>query len=158
MVATTSPVPGSIRETVASLRFTTQTAPAPAAIALGPSPTGIVVVEPEVASIRVTTSSPSFATQTTPSAKTIPRGSRPTEVVLTTLIVRGFMRTTALSLRFATQTAPPPTVTALGPEPAKPGSDSDPDMRTTVPMPETNQADPSPTAIEPAFDRGARPS
>ena len=31
-------------------------------------------------------------------------------------------------------------------------------MRTIVPMPETNHTEPSPTAIVPAFDRGARPS
>jgi hypothetical protein len=151
-------VSGSIRETLASWLFTTQTDPAPTATAIGASPTGIVVVELDPVSMRWTTSSPSVATQTTPSAKAMPRGDRPTDTVLTTLSVRGFMRTTAFSTLFATQTAPAPTVTALGPEPAKPDDVSDPVMRATVPMPEANHAEPSPTAIVPAFERGARAS
>ena len=88
-----------MRDTVAAPRFTTQTAPAPTATALGPSPTGIVVAELDAVSIRVTTSSSSLRD---PHAPRLPRRSRaverPTEIVLTTLIVRGFMRATRRSL------------------------------------------------------------
>ena len=45
----------------------------------------------------------------------MPAGDARPTIDLTTLTVRGFIRTTVFSLLFATQTAPPPTATPLGP-------------------------------------------
>ena len=67
IVSTTSYVAGSMRETLFSAVFATQTEPDPTATAVGPRPTSIVLVEPAAGSIRVTESSDVFATQIAPS-------------------------------------------------------------------------------------------
>ncbi len=68
-----------MREIVPDARFATQTASAPTAIALGPSPTGIVaLIEPPPMSIRCTTSVPPLVTQTSPKPATMELGRVPT--------------------------------------------------------------------------------
>ena len=68
-------VPGSIRETVPSRLLTTQTAPAPVAIPLGPLPTGIVSTTAFVpGSIRDTVWPSALATQYAPFAGRDGRG------------------------------------------------------------------------------------
>src|SRR3954454_9605539 len=77
-------VPGSIRETVPSRLLTTQTAPAPVAIPLGPFPTGIVsttAVVPE--SIRDTVWRAALVTQYAPSPAATVAGVGPTPVSAT---------------------------------------------------------------------------
>src|SRR4051812_5610224 len=77
-------VPGSIRETVPSRLLTTQTAPAPVAIPLGPLPTGIVsttAVVPE--SIRDTVSRSALVTQYASAPAATAVGVAPTRVFAT---------------------------------------------------------------------------
>src|SRR3954451_16701482 len=81
MLWTTVFVPGSIRETVPSRLLTTQTAPAPVAIPLGPLATGIVsttAVVPE--SIRDTVWRSALVTQYAPSPAATAVGVAPTPV------------------------------------------------------------------------------
>ena len=76
-------VPGSIRETVPSRLLTTQTAPAPVAIPLGPLPTGIVSTTAFVPeSIRDTWRS-ALVTQYAPSPAATAVGVAPTPVAAT---------------------------------------------------------------------------
>ena len=86
MVSVTVPVRGSIRETVSSCVFATQTAPAPTARAVGPCPTEVVpITAPSLAgSRRVTVLSSESVTQTLPAPAAIALGSFPTEVLATT--------------------------------------------------------------------------
>lgn len=74
IVRRTSFVAGSMRETVPSPEFATQTAPATAA---GSSPTRMVSWEYVLGSRRVTESSPRFATQSAPRPYAIPTGRLP---------------------------------------------------------------------------------
>ena len=74
-------VPGSIRETVPSRLLTTQTAPAPVAIPLGPLPTGIVSTTAFVpGSIRDTVWRSALVTQYAPSPAATAVGVAPTPV------------------------------------------------------------------------------
>ena len=74
-------VPGSIRETVPSRLLTTQTAPAPVAIPLGPLPTGIVSTTAFVpGSIRDTVWPSALVTQYAPSPAATAVGVAPTPV------------------------------------------------------------------------------
>ena len=74
IVVETSLVDGFTRETVRSAAFATQTAPAPTATAVGPSPTRIGKFDFDAGSIQVTASSFVLATQTAPAPPAIPAG------------------------------------------------------------------------------------
>src|SRR6476619_2931421 len=84
MLWTTIFVPGSIRETVPSRLLTTQTAPAPVAIPLGPLPTGIVSTTAFVPeSIRDTVWRSALVIQYAPSPAATAVGVAPTPVAAT---------------------------------------------------------------------------
>src|SRR5262245_7546684 len=77
-------VAGSIRQTVASRLFTTQTAPPPVVIPLGPLPTGIVSTTAVVpGSIRDTACPSALVTQYAPSPAATAVGVAPTLVAAT---------------------------------------------------------------------------
>src|SRR4051812_30965523 len=77
-------VPGSIRETVPSRLLTTQTAPAPVAIPLGPLPTGIVSTTAFVReSIRDTVWRSALVIQYAPSPAATAVGVAPTPMCAT---------------------------------------------------------------------------
>ena len=80
IVFTSCLVAGSMRDTVPSPAFATQTEPAPTATAAGCLPTGIWSVAFEPGSILVTMSSLSLVTQAAPCPKAIPVDRRPTLV------------------------------------------------------------------------------
>src|SRR5882724_147226 len=84
MLWTTVFVPGSMRETVPSRLLTTQTAPAPVVIPLGPLPTGIVSTTAVVpGSIRDTVWRSALVTQYAPSPAATAVGVAPTAVAAT---------------------------------------------------------------------------
>ena len=120
IVRTTSFVAGSMRETVPSPAFATQIAPAPTATAAGSSPTRIVkrgvrarvdAVDGVVTPVRDPERSLAEASAA---------GRWPTLIVRIgpSSNVLGSKRWTVESAAFATQTAPPPTTTAVGLAPA----------------------------------------
>ena len=79
IVFTTVLVPGSIRDTVPSAAFATQTEPAPTATATGSSPTEICpMAEYVLWSILVTLPSPLLVTQAAPKPYAMPVDRRPT--------------------------------------------------------------------------------
>ena len=124
MTLTTSAVVGSIRETVPSPAFATQTAPPPKAMPVGPVPVpkGMFDPEPEEASIRVTLSSASLATHTAPAPKATDRGRPPTVKGFTSLTVLGLTWESVLDPAFATHTQPAPKATPEGLFPTTPMS------------------------------------
>src|SRR6516165_6217199 len=144
---------GSMRETVPSPLLATHTAPEPTARAVGWCPTSIWVIEPDSASMRKTLLLPSFATHTAPAPVATAQGRLPTVIGgRAPPSVLGLISDTVLSPVFATHTNPPPAATPDGDVPAIPsprgllvlGS-----IFATVPIDETNQTAPSPTATAP---------
>src|SRR4051794_25394529 len=105
---------GSIRVTVPSPLFATQTDPAPTVTPVGDSPTGIVAVTDLVSgSIRMTVLSPVSATQTAPSPTAMPLGPWPTESAVTRPVES--TRVTLSASLSVSQTPSAPTASPAGP-------------------------------------------
>ena len=112
----TLPVAASMRVTVRSSAFVTQTEPKPYATAVGPAPTGIgsPTTAFDCGLIQLTVSSSWLATQTPPPPTAIPLGPAPTGIVCTAP-VDGSIRDTVSAFASAAQTTPSlPTATAVG--------------------------------------------
>jgi peptide/nickel transport system substrate-binding protein len=156
IVATTSFDSVSIRDTVLEAVFATQTDPADAASAVGPSPTRIVSAARDSGSIRLTIPSPELATQTAPSAATIPDGRVPTLTVSTgaTEYVLGLNRCAFAPPEFATQIASSRTTMPAGCVPARPRPTTLPALSSCarVESPNAAHTDPAPTATLPYGD------
>ena len=115
IVFTTLPRTGSIRDTVPSRLFATQTLPKPTAMSVGERPTGIVVVTEFVAgSIRTTAPASRSATHTAPAPTATASAPSPTVIDAITSFVTGSIRTTLLPRASPTHTAPAPTATLVG--------------------------------------------
>ena len=129
---------GSIRETVPSSPFATQSAPAPYASAVGAVPDAGFGSSPAFVpgSIRETWPRSSSLTQTAPPPTAMPLPTSPVAIVLIRRPLRALSRVTDRSPAFVTQTEPNPAATATGTFPTGivsttwfvPGS-----MRETVP-------------------------
>ena len=110
IVLTTLLLRGSIRDTVPSRLFATQTPPKPTMTSVGARPTGMVVVTELVAgSMRTTVSSRRSATQSAPAPYAAAPDPRPTGVVPTTSSPAGSMRATLSPLASLAQTPLAPT-------------------------------------------------
>src|SRR5262245_37237477 len=156
----TLPVFRSMRHTVPSPAFATQTAPSPKAIALGASPTGIDDEELASGSTRDTVSSKLFATHTEPGPTAIARGPRPTLIDSTAMAVCGSIREIVLrSSPLAIQTSPGPTAIADGRPSGYPSAVMRPargSIRPTYAIvwpANVTQTSPPPAAIAPSLDR-----
>jgi hypothetical protein len=130
MVATTLFVRGSMRETVPSPLFATQTLPAPYAIPTGARPTVMAVATGPVSqAMRETVSLAVLVTHTAPPPTATPLGCKPTVIGATLgLFVEGSMRVTLESSQFAIQTDPNPSAIAAGWVPANRGPTTCPDV------------------------------
>ncbi len=119
MSFTGSPRVGSIRVTVSSRLLATHTAPAPAATAIGPFPTGMAAPTARLADgLTCSTDGPSeFTTHTDPNPTARPTGDPATGMLAATFAMDGSMRTTLPPVASATHTAPAPEAMAEGRNP-----------------------------------------
>ena len=107
-----------MRTTLPLASLATQSASAPAAIAVGLAPTGIAFPGlPRSRSMGVTVPSTALATHTAPNAETTPLGALPTSIVVKTLLVPGSICETPRRSPLATHSDPSPNARADGSAP-----------------------------------------